>query len=121
MIPNFFNRVVSECESVREDIVVSNNELDNEYFKDLHDIDKDSFVISNDHVEVESYQVMLSNMVTAFTVPHSNSSNTDILLSNITGESELESDNSISLQRRKELKSLFKTIYADFFSAGNSS
>jgi hypothetical protein len=68
MIPNFFNRVVSECESVREDIVVSNNESDNEYLKDLFDIVKDSFVTSNDHVEVESYQLMLSNMVTAFII-----------------------------------------------------
>ena len=64
---------------------------------------------------------MLSNMVTAFIVPPSNSSNTDILLSNITGESELESDNSISKQRGKDLKCLFKTIYTDFYKAGNSS
>jgi len=119
MIANFFNRVVSECESVREDIVVSNNESDNEYFKDLLDIDKDSFVTLND--QVESFQLMLSNMITDFIVPHSNSSNTDILLSNITGESELESDNSISKQRGKDLKSLFKTIYTDCYKAGNSS
>ena len=64
---------------------------------------------------------MLSNIVTDFIVPHSNSSNTDILLSNITGESELESDNSISKQRGKDLKSLFKTIYTDCYKAGNSS
>ena len=64
---------------------------------------------------------MLSNIVTDFIVPHSNSSNTDILLSNITGESELESDNSISIQRGKDLKSLFKTIYTDFYKAGISS
>ena len=61
---------------------------------------------------------MLSNIVTDFIVPHSNSSNTDILLSNITSESELESDNSISIQRGKDLKSLFKTIYTDFYTAG---
>ena len=75
------NRVVSECDSVSEDMVVSNNESENEYFKDLLDIDVDSFATLND--QVESYQVMLSNVVTAFIIPNSNSPSTDIFDNNI--------------------------------------
>jgi hypothetical protein len=100
MTTNFFNRLVSESESDFED-------------------NEDSFATVND--QVESYQSMLSNVVTACIIPPSNYSSTDILSSNITGESLLESDISISKQRGKELKSLFKSMYADFYKAGKSS
>ena len=64
---------------------------------------------------------MLSNEFTALIIPPAVSSSTDVLLSNIIGESLPDSDISISKQRGKALMSLFKTMFADFHNAGNSS
>jgi len=72
----FFNRVVFDCESVSEDNVVSNNESDNEYFKDLLNINIDCLNI-------------LSKEVTQALINHpSVSSSTAVLLSNITASSD---------------------------------
>jgi len=145
LIANFFNRVVFDCESVSEDNVVSNNESDNEFFKDLLNINIDCLNILSKEVtqalinhpsDSSSTAVLLSNItassdevkadeeitneVTAVIIPPSVSSSTDVLLSNITDESLPGSGISISLQKGKDLMSVFKTMYVDFYNAGDS-
>ena len=115
---------------------MSSNESDNEFFNDLLNIDIDCLAT-------------LSNEVTASIIHPLVSSSADALLSNMTAlsdevrlddevlineftaliippavlsnESLPDSDISISKQRGKALMSLFKTMFADFHYAGNSS
>ena len=125
---------------------MSSNESDNEYFKDLLNIDIDCLAtLSNELTasiihplvsssadalisnitalsdEVRLGDEVLSNEFTNLIIPPAVSSSTDVLLSNIIGESLPDSDISISMQRGKALMSLFKTMFADFHDAGNSS
>jgi hypothetical protein len=125
---------------------MSSNESDNEYFKDLLNIDIDCLATLSNEVtasiihplvtssadalisnstalsdEVRLDDEVLSNEFTALIIPPAVSSSTDVLLSNIIGESLPDSDISISKQRGKALMSLFKTMFADFHNAGNSS